>query len=1332
MIDLLLLLAIVGVVSAGVMRLRQNGFEEFVPRAWLQRFEHVPGQGVEGAGVGIDSPTNEPTGDGGLDRSPELPLPPAATPVPGAVEPALQTPPSAPVTLGHPRRFRAAFALGVLSLLLATFLGMELWQLKGDLLPLWGLLACAVAFALAVRFGLPEAEHPGAAGTSPADPEAAASSPHADAPGVGGRILSAYAWRAMSPRARRGAIILGFSVALELMALALFGRGILSNAAWIYHLAAGPLFLYGVWLLTNQRWSPSARYWSRGDTVAVLILMGLGLAARVWNLSEVPNGIWFDEATKGLVAIHINADPAYRPVFIPGIIQAPAAISYVMAPLIQILGRDPAVLRLPSAVAGALHIGAVYLLARILFDRRAALIAAGLLVGMTWQLNFSRIGLNAIVSVFLNALATALFVFGLVRKNAWALAAAGLVAGSAIHFYQPSQLLPIILALLCLHQLATERRNFLRSHGLGLLLFGCTFILAVAPIAAYAFERPGDFVARAGAVNVFKEMQEAGNADPLITSVKAHLLMFNARGDANGRHNWTGRPMLDPLTGALFVGGLALALTRFRRLSSFLPLAWLIVMISGGVFSISWEAPQSHRTVDEVTAVALFSALALSTLGRAAELLGPGRAVWPALLGRLRPRPLSRSRWGLGFSLASAVAVAASSTLGINRYFNEQQQDTRTWLEFSTPQTEAGRLINAVPPGWNIYLDPVLMGYPSTVFMTQDGRPLQSFDPSGRLPLTEESGVAIFLTDREPAVAARIASLYPSARRTVLFPPRGNLASLYSYSIGPEELAASHGVQARYASPDGAQQRQEPQISFLWPNGAPYAPPFAATLEATLSVPTYGTYWLKLEGPSSASLVLDGREILTGGLTTSLTLARGGHALRVEAAEAGLEPLQLLWGPSANDLQVIPRPMLQAPPIQVTGLLARLYRGLSTSGAPDLERIDPAVNLRVHEIPLPRPYTVEWTGALLAPKDGQYEFGTTSISTSQVWVDEKEVVNNAISNSYASGALTLSAGWHDLRVRFVDAANFSRIELFWRQPGGEREIVPSEALRPWPAARIGAAFPADADILSTENRRTRPATLAAGAAIEIAGPPNLARPRGIALGRDGTAYVADAGRQAVIAVSVDGTTRVLGEGVLKEPSAVVVHLDGTLVVLDAGAGAAFRMDASGTLGERLAPGESLYGPRGLALAADGRFAISDTGNNRVLILSPQGAVLNRITGVREPTDAAFLPDGNLLIAETGADRLSVVALDGRRIGDWRMPKSSTVVGPHLAVLPDGSWIASAPESRGFLRLRPGAREPQPWNPDPGAKRPSGVAVGSAGVLVADAETGSLKLLGPPP
>ena len=98
--------------------------------------------------------------------------------------------------------------------------------------------------------------------------------------------------------------------------------------------------------------------------------------------------------------------------------------------------------------------------------------------------------------------------------------------------------------------------------------------------------------------------------------------------------------------------------------------------------------------------------------------------------------------------------------------------------------------------------------------------------------------------------------------------------------------------------------------------------------------------------------------------------------------------------------------------------------------------------------PLPRPYTVEWLGAVDVPETGRYHFGLASVDESMLFLDWVEVCRSEILNAYREGTVELEAGLHDIRVRFADRTHHTHIDLYWRRPGNERRIVPAEALHP--------------------------------------------------------------------------------------------------------------------------------------------------------------------------------------------------------------------------------------------------------------------------------------------
>jgi DNA-binding beta-propeller fold protein YncE len=85
----------------------------------------------------------------------------------------------------------------------------------------------------------------------------------------------------------------------------------------------------------------------------------------------------------------------------------------------------------------------------------------------------------------------------------------------------------------------------------------------------------------------------------------------------------------------------------------------------------------------------------------------------------------------------------------------------------------------------------------------------------------------------------------------------------------------------------------------------------------------------------------------------------------------------------------------------------------------------------------------------------------------------------------------------------------------------------------------------------------------------------------------------------------------------------------------------WRFDAAG-------PGSGqLNRPLGAAVAPDGRVFVANTGNDEVLVLGADGALLESFGGLGGPRDLAFAPDGRLAVVETRRRRVSLLDADGR-------------------------------------------------------------------------------------
>ena len=88
-------------------------------------------------------------------------------------------------------------------------------------------------------------------------------------------------------------------------------------------------------------------------------------------------------------------------------------------------------------------------------------------------------------------------------------------------------------------------------------------------------------------------------------------------------------------------------------------------------------------------------------------------------------------------------------------------------------------------------------------------------------------------------------------------------------------------------------------------------------------------------------------------------------------------------------------------------------------------------------------FTVEWSGWLRADRDGQYTFATRSDNGSTVEIDGRMVVDNGGLHEAESKVSTvpLTAGAHQIRVRFLQTDGSYEFYASWTPPGERRQAT---------------------------------------------------------------------------------------------------------------------------------------------------------------------------------------------------------------------------------------------------------------------------------------------------
>lgn len=437
--------------------------------------------------------------------------------------------------------------------------------------------------------------------------------------------------------------------------------------------------------------------------------MLLAIFFRFYDIQNYPPGLFPDEAANGEdVLLILSGD--VRP-FYPRGNGREGLFFMLQAVAVWLFGVGVWQLHIVAATVGVLTVLAMYFATRVWFGRLAGLMAALLLATNHWHVTLSRTGFRAIMIPLFVLLFTAWAGYTIQSvkrqqhaRSYWYAILAGIAWGGGFYTYIAYRVMvgvvigvAILLALAALHPKIgfPHWRRYGKQLAVGLVAAAAV----LAPLGWYFVQQPEALVGRAGQVSVFSEnlQKEFGGGTLLGTlaySTRQTLLaFFTGQGDLNWRHNVAGFPLLNQLTGLLFMLGVAWAIWGFlvvvRKIAQGTEVhlgmiyAYLLLLLAGMLAPVIMTAegmPHGLRSIGLLPPIFILAGTAAAVMVH-----------W----GMKKANERMKQRWWAGVWQGAVIGVIALSILYDGAlYFLVARNDAQAHYAYRADLTEVAKYIN--------------------------------------------------------------------------------------------------------------------------------------------------------------------------------------------------------------------------------------------------------------------------------------------------------------------------------------------------------------------------------------------------------------------------------------------------------------------------------------------------------------------------------------------------------------------------------------------------------------------------------------------------------------
>ncbi len=753
------------------------------------------------------------------------------------------------------------------------------------------------------------------------------------------------------------------------------------------------------------------------ESIVFTFIILIAIFYRFYKLNKIPSGLFIDQGYAGYSALKI-LHQGWRPFYITGLLHAFSLAYYQLALWFTIFKPNQFGIYSFYATLSILAFPLIYWTFRQLAGARVALLSIFILAVMRWNVNFSRNGFPTIQVPLYMFGTLAFLLYGLNKNKRWAFIIASIFFSAGFYTYQAYQVFPLLLLFYSIYELINNRRQ-IQKNLINIFIFTGLGLILTFPVY-HRLLSTQNLGSRESQLFIMNKVKAEHSWKPFWRVVGKTELMFNREGDSNPRQNLQNAPMLDTISGILFVLGLFYALSRIIRRKYFYAISGFLVTTLPCVLTI--DPAHANRMLGITPFLAFIIAIPLSV-------------IW----GRIYE--IGKHKWEKYFLAIMILPLGLISYKNFYIYFYQQANNYASWANYSIHPTAMGKFIQSHGRKYDYYISPIYFHhYTIDYFGYKELSQIHRLTlPNSLAPLKTPigKGAAYCLPNDQKSVLKMLLKLYPHGEAVTYLDPQFK-PYVYAFLVSAHQLNHVRGVNAEMLLVK--KKIHLKKFPFSYKNFK-----YSMKIVGDIFLPSFSKYEFQIPHGESIRCRIGQRTIVFG---KQYQFACGFYSFEMDYHPLQFENknfLNLKMKISNGPWSLVPNWMFTT--LQLNhGLEGTYFDNLQEYKNRVLVKWDPILDFtNGNDLDWASiPELIYWNGFLNIKKQGLYAFDISTSCQTEMVLDNRIILK---SPDDISKPIYLTQGLHSIKIYYQNTNNWwITFAVRWKKPSSYRfHVIPNTA-----------------------------------------------------------------------------------------------------------------------------------------------------------------------------------------------------------------------------------------------------------------------------------------------